>query len=502
MDEVPVADRRRRRAEQHTRKGPCDPNVLPLMHFQFRPECMSQQHFFKQGAPFAPPCSRRSLVLAGALSAVGLTLVQFLALFRRAEGRDDTAAGGVSPAGVAARARRCILIWLDGGPSHLDTFDPKPEAPAEIRGPFAAIPTSVPGVALCELMPECAQRMERLVLLRSLTSNLGEHNLGAHYVLTGYRPTPVLTYPAWGAVVAYVHGAAGSLPAYVSLPGINSQAGPGFLPPRYGAFVVESDPARSDFRVQDLDLFPGVTAERLARRRNAARQLELASKDVREATRRASSEKRSGGDTWAFEQAYDLLTMPAARQAFDLSEEPAEVRARYGDRTVGQACLLARRLVEAGVPFVTVHDAGWDTHDRAVLRLKEGYSGGLVGKIPSLDRALAALLDELTERGLLEETLVVVLGEFGRTPRVNVQGGRDHWPRVFSAVLAGGGLQGGRVIGASDERGESPLEQPVRPEDLAHTVYKLLGIDPALELTTPQGRSIRLSAGEAIAGLV
>ena len=441
------------------------------------------------------PCTRRSLLVAGTLSALGLSLYDYLAL----SGRSCASEGSAATAPPKARrARACILIWLDGGPSHLDTFDPKPEAPAEIRGPFAAISTSVAGIALGELLPECARRMERLVLLRALTSNLGEHNLGAHYVLTGYRPTPVLAYPAWGSVAAAVRGGPNDLPAYVSLPGVNSQAGPGFLPSRYGPFVVESDPAWPDFRVQDLDLFPGLSHARLERRRRLARQL---ADSTAESAGDVSAARSQAANEWAFERAYNLLTSPRAVRAFDLTAEPAEVRARYGDRTVGQACLMARRLVEAGVPFVTVHDAGWDTHDRAVYRLKEGYAGGQVGKIPCLDRALAALLDDLGSRGLLEETLIVASGEFGRTPRVNVQGGRDHWPRVFSAVLAGAGLEGGRVLGASDARGESPAEQPVRPEDLSYTIYRLLGIDPELELTTDQGRPIRISTGKPIAGL-
>lgn len=199
---------------------------------------------------------------------------------------------------------------------------------------------------------------------------------------------------------------------------------------------------------------------------------------------------------------YRLMTSPQARQAFDLAAEPAEVRARYGGRTIGQSCLLARRLVEAGVPFVTVTDRGWDTHDRLFNRLKEGYTGGTVGLVPNLDLAFSALIADLAERGLLEETLVVLMGEFGRTPKLNALGGRDHWPRAFSVVLAGGGIVGGQVVGRSDARGEGPADRPVTPSDLAATIVTLLGVDPGRQFVTADGRPVRVSAGEVVGELI
>jgi hypothetical protein len=454
--------------------------------------------------------SRRDLFRIGGLTALGLTLADWFRLRALA-----------APA-AQAKARSCILIWLDGGPSHLETFDLKPEAPQEVRGPFSPIATRVPGIDLCEFMPRTAQAMDKIAVIRSVTSPLGEHNFGAHYLLTGYKPTPVLQYPSFGAVVAHVRNSnseirnskqiqsmkfqisnsgadpqgAGSpanelaLPPYIAVPDYNAQAGQGYLPASCRPFAVGGDPAKPDFQVRDLSLYPEVTPQRLARRRDFLAAFDRFHRDVESA---APADPQ-------FEQAYRLIASPETKAAFDLAREPAEVRARYGPRTIGQSCLLARRLVEAGVPFVTVTDLGWDTHDRLYNRLKEGYTGGTVGKIPSLDQAYAALLEDLAERGLLDETLVLLMGEFGRTPKLNAAGGRDHWPRAFSVALAGGGVRGGRAIGQSDSRGESPAERPVTPSDLARSVYTLLGIDPDQEFVTADGRPVRVNQGGQMIG--
>jgi arylsulfatase A-like enzyme len=260
----------------------------------------------------------------------------------------------------------------------------------------------------------------------------------------------------------------------------------GYLPASTAPFTVGGDPSKPDFRVRDLDTYPGVDEGRLERRRDFREALDNFS--------RLTEQSAPKGDPH-FEQAYRLISSPQARRAFDLASEPRQVRDRYGRRTLGQSCLLARRLVEAGVPFVTVTDRGWDTHQALFNRLKEGYTGGSVGKVPTLDLALAALVEDLGERGLLDSTLIVVMGEFGRTPKLNASGGRDHWPRAFSVVLAGGGVRGGQVIGASDSRGESPADRPVTPADLACTIYTLLGIDPRREFHTSDGRPVAVNQG-------
>jgi Protein of unknown function (DUF1501) len=422
--------------------------------------------------------TRRDIVRLGALTALGLTAGNWATL---------RAAGGTT----SSKARRCILIWLDGGPSHIETFDPKPEAPSEVRGPFASIGTALPGVRVTEVLPEMARRLDKVTLLRAVTSPLGEHNLASHYLLTGYQPSPALTYPSFGAVVSHLGSGHDTLPPYVAIPDVNPMGGEGYLPVSCHPFAVGGDPARSDFRVRDLDLYPGVTGLRMARRRAFLDALDRVDRAI---------DRTTGPLNPEFEQAYRLVTSPGARQAFDLNAERPGVRERYGRKTLGQALLLSRRLIERGVPFVTVTDRGWDTHDNLVTRLKEGFTGATVfqGLVPTLDRALSALLDDLADRGLLDETLVVVMGEFGRTPKLNTAGGRDHWPRVFSVALAGGGVRGGHVIGASDSTGEGPADGPVTPADLASTIYTLLGIDPARELHTADGRPVRINQGGTV----
>jgi hypothetical protein len=419
---------------------------------------------------------RRDVLRLGGLTALGLGLPD---LFRAR-----------AAANKPAKAKSCILLWLDGGPSHLETFDLKPDVPADVRGPFRPIPTKTPGVEICELFPRTAKVTDRFAVIRSVTSPLGEHGIANHYLLTGYKPSPVLDYPSYGAVVSQVRGGANVLPPYVAIPEFRSTAGAGFLGAAHQPFAVGGDPAKPDFRVRDLNEFPGVTANRLHRRREFLAEFDAA---------QAKVESAAPADP-TFEQAYRLVTSPRAKKAFDLGEEKDSVRARYGPRTVGQSCLLARRLVERGVPFVTVLNTGWDTHNNLVLSLRDGYTGAKVGVglVPTLDLAFAALVEDLHERGLLDETLVVMMGEFGRTPKLNTGGGRDHWPRVFSVVMAGGGVKGGQVLGSSDRVGESPRDEPVTPADLACTIYTLLGIDPKHELHTSDGRPVQVSQGGSV----
>lgn len=420
--------------------------------------------------------TRRDVLRVGSLTALGLTLTDALKL---------SAKSGKS------KPKSCILIWLDGGPSHLETFDLKPDAPSEVRGPFSPISTSVNGIQICEYMPLLAKQMKRLAIIRSMTSPLGEHNFGSHYLLTGYKPSPVLRYPSLGSVVAKMRGQSDILPPYIAVPRPNGMASEGFLPSTCGPFAIDGDPSKPNFKVRDLNLFPEVTPTRLKRRQDFRRALDQFSRQV------------ESEDNPELQQAYRLISSPKAKKAFDLSKESRKVRDRYGRRTLGQSCLLARRLIEAGTNFVTVTDRGWDTHNRLFNRLKEGFTGGSVGKIPTLDRAFSALLDDLDERGMLEETLIVIMGEFGRTPKLNTAGGRDHWPRVFSVALAGGGIEGGQVIGQSDSRGEGPAERPVKPEDLARTIYKVLGIAADEELHTADGRPVPVNQhGKLISALL
>lgn len=439
---------------------------------------------------------RRNFLRLGALSAFGVSMwtkQHLTAAPTRIGPRRDGEEPGPQ---VNAAAKKCILVWLDGGPSHIDTFDPKPNAPIEVRGPFASIATSETGITVTELLPQFAKRMQHWAIIRSMTSPLGEHNLGTNYLMTGYRPTPAIEYPCVGSVVSHLRGLDASqpardLPGHIAIPrfrvGGSNFSGNGFLPSREQPFDVGGDPAKPDFRVRDLDPHPRVSVDRLNRRKEFMDRIDDFSRQL---DRRPDSALDS-----PYDDAYRLLSSSDARSAFDLAAEPESVRQRYGSKTIGQSCLLARRLIQRGVPFVTVNSRGWDTHDNAYTRLKEGYTGAQVpvGLVPSLDMALSGLVDDLADSGLLDETLIIVMGEFGRTPKLNTSGGRDHWPRVFSVALAGAGIAGGQIIGASDRTGESPADSPVTPGDLASTVYTLLGFDPQHELITSDGRPIRLS---------
>jgi Protein of unknown function (DUF1501) len=425
--------------------------------------------------------SRRDFLHVGVLGALGLSLADLFRL--RASAADD------------AKAKACILIWLDGGPSHLDTFDLKPGAPAEVRSQFKAIPTSADGIQICEHLPRTAAVMRDVALIRSLTHELGNHDTGSRFMLTGHRPTPALEFPSLGSVVARARGFGGAMPPYVAIPndgvgGDSNAARPGFLPGAFSAFNAGNDPSR----VRDLHPPEGVSFARSERRREMLRTMDAFTRHVEESP--ASRDRDA-----FYAQAYRLLASPEAKAAFNLAQEKPATRERYGPGRVGTGCLLARRLVEAGSRFVTVVDTGWDTHQQIFRELPDSRFPGS-GKLPNLDRAYAALLADLRERGLLDSTLVVLMGEFGRTPKLNALGGRDHWPRAGFACLAGGGVRGGQVIGATNAFGELPIERPVGPPDLAFTLLRLLGVDPAGELIAPGGRPMKiLSEGSFITEL-
>ena len=435
--------------------------------------------------------SRRDFLRIGGLTALGLGLGDFFHLQRA------FAVRARSPRPYTAKAKSCILIWLDGGPSHLETFDPKPDAPQEVRGPLKTIPTNLTGVQISECLERTAGIMDKIAIIRSMTSPLGEHSLGTQYLMTGYKPTPALEYPTFGATVTYVRSQSRknasentltALPPNIAVPNFTGQvSGSGYLPSATRPFAVGGDLTRPDFKVRDLDFYEGIDLQRVSRRRQFVNALNAFS--------RAKDADATTVSDPELERAYNLITSPEAKAAFTLSEEPQEVHQRYGPggvNGIGQSCLLARRLVERGVPFVTVNHTGWDTH-QDIFTLKERYPTDRNAHLPSLDRALSALIQDLTDRRMLDETLVVVMGEFGRTPKINSQGGRDHWPNVFSVMLAGGGVQGGQVVGSSDALGEFPKERPVTPSDLSATIYTLLGIDPSLELHTSDGRPVRVA---------
>jgi hypothetical protein len=413
-------------------------------------------------------CTRREFLVG---SVFGLTLADALAWGRE------------------GKAKSCILVWLNGGPSHLDMFDLKPDAPAEIRGDFRPGKSSLDGVRVCEHLPRLGGLLDRCTLIRSVTSPEGNHDRASHYMLTGYRPTPALVYPSFSSVAAKEFGVGKALPNVIAIPTAPTYAGAGYLTAAFEPFSVNSDPSRN-FKVKDLE--SPVSEDRLDRRRTMLEAVDRFSTSVGDTPAR---------DTF-LEQAFGLVTSKEARSAFDLTQEDPKARGRYGPSRVGQGCLLARRLVEAGVRFVTVNDDGWDTHDNSWKRLAGTFNQGrqiYAGKLPDLDLAVSALLEDLEARGLLESTLVIVMGEFGRTPKLNAIGGRDHWPRASSVLLAGGGVKRGQVVGGTDAYGELPADRPVGPEDVLRTVYHVLGIDSDKEYRTSTGRPVRvLDKGEVI----
>ncbi|MEM7453110.1 MAG: DUF1501 domain-containing protein [Planctomycetota bacterium] len=442
--------------------------------------------------------SRRSFVRVGGLTALGLGVGNFFQLQRAA----GLTAGTTPPEN--AQAKSCILIWLDGGASHLETFDPKPDAPVEVRGPFETIQTNLTGVRVSEHMPLTAGLMDKLAVIRSVTSPFGVHNFAVQYLLTGYRPTPAIEYPAIASVVSHLRAGNSVLPNNIAIPDLISRdaatIGNGFLPGSTRHFSLGSDPGRTGFQVHDLDFYQGLDISRLNRRREIVNALNEYGN--------LKSQAVEAGDP-DLERAYNLIASEEAKRAFDLEEEPEELRERYSidpranlqdSNNIGQQCMLARRLVERGVRFVTVNNVGWDMHNDLAIyanRHPGDPNSASHALIPGLDKALSALIEDLSDRGMLDETLVLVMTDFGRTPKINTANGRDHWPNCFSVAMAGGGVQGGQVIGASDALGEFVKDRPVTPGDLSSTIYTLLGIDPAHELLTPDGRPIRIAPQES-----
>ncbi|MBT5928047.1 MAG: DUF1501 domain-containing protein [Verrucomicrobia bacterium] len=431
--------------------------------------------------------NRRDFLHAGLMTGLGLNMAD---LIRCKALASDLPQGKPTK----AKAKSCILIWLDGGPSHLETFDLKPDAPVEIRGEFKPIKTDVPGIEICEHLPKTAKVMKHVSLIRSLTHAFGNHNTGSHYLLTGNKPSPVVEYPSMGSIYAQQIGGGNVLPPYVAVPDGVTYSGSGFLPATYQPFSLGGDPSKSDFRVRNLNPPASLSFERVQRRREMQQYLD----DVKRSTE--ENPVHTPVDTY-YEQAYALLTSPESQAAFNLSNEPGKARERYGRSRIGTGCLMARRMVEHGVGFVTVVDKGWDMHQQIFKNMPDALFRGS-GKLPALDLAYSGLISDLHERGLLDSTLVILMGEFGRTPKINDRAGRDHWPRSGFVCMAGGGVRGGQVIGSTDAFGESPSEQPVAPEDLASSTLSLLGIRPDDAYLAPNGRPIQwVKGGRIIEGL-
>lgn len=391
-----------------------------------------------------------------------------------------------TPSGDPIAAKSCILIWLDGGPTHYETFDPKPNAPKEIRGQYDPIATKVPGVLFSKHMTRLAAMMDKIAVVRSIRHDQGNHGAGNHYMMTGAPPRIpvgcgafVSFHPSLGSVTAHERGAPAGLPAYFSIPQMTRSGGPNFLGAKYAPFVVSDNPNSEEFRVRDVALPRGLSGERFESRREIRAQVDR----MLRITEKAAGDPVTALDEH-YEQGYNLIASKEAQAAFDIHREPDRVREAYGRSSFGQRALLARRLVEAGVPFITLNEGGWDHH--------EGIFPALDKRLPSFEATIAALIQDLEQRGLLQQTLVIALGEFGRTPKINERGGRDHWSNAMSVMFAGGQTPGGVVVGATDTKGYTAVDRILSPENFASTIYKKLGIDPGKILYTPNGRPTHL----------
>ncbi|MBL8797321.1 MAG: DUF1501 domain-containing protein [Planctomycetia bacterium] len=427
--------------------------------------------------------SRRQFLRVGGLSAFGLALPQLL----RAKPQAGTGAAG-------KKATNCILLWMQGGPSHHETFDPKPDAPAEIRGEFGTVPTTLPSVRISEHLPLLAKQTDKYSIIRGHDPKNGSHGTADHLMMSGQPFNPALPFPCFGSVVAKERGYQDGMFPFVQLGrAIDRRFNggvAGFLGDQFNPFEVGEDPNAPVFKVRDLSLANDAERVRLERRYAMLNEIDRYQQGVEE--RAAAVQTR---DVF-YEKAHSLITSPAAKKAFDLDQEPSKVREMYGRNNLGQSCLLARRLIEAGVHFVTVTNGGWDTHQNNFRSLKDRL-------LPPLDRGYSALLQDLHARGLLDSTLVVWFGDFGRTPKVNPSAGRDHWATAGVACMGGGGVKTGEVVGATNQFGEFVTDSPVTPQDLAATIYHTLGISLHTWYKAQDGRPIELvPTGKPIRQLV
>jgi hypothetical protein len=431
--------------------------------------------------------TRRQALRIGASGLIaGLSLPRLLEL--------QAKASTVKP----APAQACIFIFLEGGPSQLDMWDMKPNAPAEVRGPFKPIRTSVPGTLICEHLPLCARAAHKYTIVRSHSHNDNGHNTGYHYVMTGYKadfpdgntrvPNNHL-YPSIGSIISRELGQRGTLPPYLNMPHMMAGGGPGFYGSEHAPFVIEANPVEADFEVQDLAPPEKLSATRQDRRGRLLAEVEKLGRDGIEQGRVKSM-------STYYQRARDLMTSKEARKAFDIRSEPESVRKTYGYTALGQCCLLGRRLVEAGVRFVGIDHGGWDHHFTIFPSLEKDM-------LPHVDRAFSALINDLEQRGLLARTLVVMMGEMGRTPKVNNAAGRDHWSMAQSILFAGGGVKPGQVIGATDKEASAPVSDPVSVPDVLYTLFQQLGVDTTRTYYTPLGRPVPIvDGGRVIPGLV
>ena len=438
------------------------------------------------------PWNRRSILRAGGAGMLGLSMPRLLQATERASS-------------IRPQAKSVIFLFQWGGPSQLDTFDMKPNAPSTVRSPYGSISSSADGIQVCELLPETAKRMHHATLIRTMTHKMKNHASAGYYALSGHEPPSddqrlrdsLDLYPAMGSVVDHLAPNTNGMPTFVAYPHVIRDGSivpaqhASFLGKRHDPLLILEDPNDANFTLPELSLPAGLTVDRMQRRRELQ---ELVDQQARLLDYSAEAQ---GLDDY-YQRAITMLTKPAVRSAFDIAREPDSVRERYGRTSYGQSCLLARRLVESGVKVVTVYfsasiggrrvgSGGWDTHgfdNTRMYKIVDKYH------LPLTDQTLPALLDDLEQRGLLEETLVVWMGEFGRTPEINKNLSRDHWPQCYTVLLAGGGVKGGYVYGTSDERAKYPAEKPVRPEDLAATIFQLLGIDPGSEVLDRNDRPL------------
>ena len=429
---------------------------------------------------------RRAFLRVGTASLFGLTLPHYLAARAASDRRNKDV--------------NCILVWTEGGLSNIDTFDMKPNAPIEFRGEFRPVSTSVPGTHICEHLPRMARHMHRVCVVKSIAhTESGDHVAATHYMLTGYPQRPDISgqpigstiYPSFGSLVSRQKGWQNAMPPNVRLGGkISPYTGAGYLGSQFNPLGIAGDPNASEFQVEDVTIPTDVGADRTERRRRMLQRLDAWQK---------SAEQTSGpvfDRNQFYRQAFDLVTSPAAKRAFNLSEEPPAVRDRYGLTREGQGMLLARRLIEAGVRFVTVGTGGWDTHANNFVSLKNKL-------LPTLDQGWSALLDDLDQRGLLANTVVMCVGEFGRTPGVNGAAGRDHYAPCNTVMFSGAGVQGGNTVGKTDGKCTAVVGRAETAMDYAATVFELLGIDGAKEYHTEDGRPVLVNnGGRPIAGVI
>jgi len=427
--------------------------------------------------------TRRDFVHAGAISTLGLTLADWFALRGNAAADPDV---------------NCIMLFLVGGPSHIDTWDPKPAAPAEVRGPFRPIATNVPGMRITEVFPRMARHADKYSLIRSMYHTAtAVHDTGYQMMQTGRLFAGGIEHPHIGCVLGYLKGQRGEVPAHVLLPKPIGRTGgnlphghtAGYLGRPYDPFILNADPAVPNFRVPDLLPPAYISAVRADRRQRMREAVDAA---VASFENNSQARQLDGN----FHLAYRLMSSPQARAAFALEQEPASTRDRYGRTRFGQSCLLARRLIERGVRFVTVNmfetvfdEVTWDIHGSRPFTDINQMAREVT---PNFDRAFSTLLEDLQDRGMLRNTIVTAMGEFGRTPKINPAGGRDHHPGVWTIIMGGGPIRGGRVIGESDELGYRPKSRPVTPAEVAATIYRGLGLDPHRELPGPQNRPLPL----------